>query len=253
VPLITGFRRTRLRRSQAIVLLVFASGVTVWFVWRTEPVANGLRFALARIRGGSSLEDRLAALIATVESRLQSRFAVAGLEYPPYEVAFLIFKDVRKLELYGRANSGDRWRHLCDYPVLGLSGTLGPKMVEGDKQVPEGIYRVEYLNPNSRFHLSIRLDYPNAFDRAKAAADGRRNPGTDIMIHGGSSSIGCIAVGNQAVEELFILAAIISKERVRIVISPTDMRQKSPPLSATQPPWVSELYRHIQDELAAYN
>ena len=58
---------------------------------------------------------------------------------------------------------------ICVYPVLGASGVLGPKLKEGDRQVPEGVYRVPELNPNSDFHLSLRLDYPNEFDRAQGA------------------------------------------------------------------------------------
>ena len=70
-----------------------------------------------------------------------------------------------------------------EYPILAASGVLGPKLREGDKQVPEGIYGAEALNPNSKFHLSIRLNYPNTFDRRMAQSDGRTQLGGDIMIH----------------------------------------------------------------------
>ena len=59
------------------------------------------------------------------------------------------------------------------YPFTGFSGTIGPKLKNGDKQIPEGIYSVEYLNPNSKFYLSIKINYPNDFDREKASLDGR--------------------------------------------------------------------------------
>jgi len=58
------------------------------------------------------------------------------------------------------------------YPFTGFSGGLGPKLREGDGQIPEGVYAIEYLNPNSQFHLSVKLDYPNVFDKAKGRADG---------------------------------------------------------------------------------
>ena len=75
---------------------------------------------------------------------------------------------------------------------------------EGDKQVPEGFYRIELLNPNSRYHLSLRVNYPNADDIERAREDRRDllNLGGDIMIHGGAESIGCIAIGNPAIEHL---------------------------------------------------
>ena len=76
-------------------------------------------------------------------------------------------------------------------PVLGMSGKLGPKLGEGDRQVPEGIHRVESLNPNSLYHLALRVGYPNEEDRKHAAQEGRTNLGSDIMIHGKNSSIGC--------------------------------------------------------------
>ena len=79
---------------------------------------------------------------------------------------------------------------------------LGPKLREGDRQVPEGVYTIANMNPNSISHLSLALSYPNDFDRARAAEDGRADNtlGGSIMIHGGSGSIGCMAVGDEAAE-----------------------------------------------------
>lgn len=138
------------------------------------------------------------------------------------------------------------------YPVLSASGKLGPKLVEGDRQVPEGVYGAEFLNANSRFHLSIRLDYPNAFDREMAKRDGRSRLGGNIMIHGSAVSVGCLAMGDEAAEDLFILAALISKERLRIVVSPTDFRLpgRSPPAVGVS--WAGELYDGIRAELGAF-
>ena len=124
--------------------------------------------------------------------------------------------------------------------------------MEGDHQVPEGVYRAEFLNPNSRFHLSIRLNYPNAFDRQMAAADGREQLGGDIMIHGSSSSVGCLAMGDQAAEDLFVLSALVTKERTRIVVSPTDFRLANSRVDVSVPPWVSRLYESLRVELAQY-
>ena len=70
------------------------------------------------------------------------------------------------------------------------------KLKEGDGQVPEGIYHIDSLNPNSMFHLSIRLDYPNSFDKQQGKIDGRKELGSDIMIHGNTCSSGCLAIGD---------------------------------------------------------
>lgn len=126
---------------------------------------------------------------------------------------------------------------------------LGPKLRAGDLQVPEGLYRVELLNPNSRFHLSLRLDYPNAFDRRRARADGRTRLGGDIMIHGNAVSIGCLAMGDPAAEDLFVLAADTGIGHVSVIVAPTDLRVRAAPRDPTLPPWVDQLYARIRTAL----
>lgn len=115
-----------------------------------------------------------------------------------------ISKMKKILKLYG-GDSSSILKQIKVYNVLAASGKQGPKLIEGDQQVPEGIYRLESLNPNSLYHLSLRTNYPNQFDKEKAKIDARENLGSDIMIHGKDLSIGCIAVGDEAIEELFIL------------------------------------------------
>ncbi len=199
-----------------------------------------------------TVEHRLAQYGARADARLKSEFKRAGVAYPPAEVALLAFKDVRALEVYARAYANDEWKHVTDYPVLGASGKLGPKLAEGDRQVPEGVYQVELLNPNSRFHLSLRLNYPNEFDRRMGAADGRSNIGSDIMIHGSSSSIGCLAMGDDAAEDLFVLTARVSKERVRVVIAPVDFRVDTARVEVREPRWVTQLYANLREELTHF-
>lgn len=196
-----------------------------------------------------TVEDRVRLHAPTVERRLKRKFASAGLPYPPASLAYVAFKDVARMEVYARATETGAWRRVVAYPILRMSGTLGPKLREGDGQVPEGVYRAEFLNANSRFHLSIRLDYPNAFDRAQARAEGRTRLGSDIMIHGSNVSIGCMAMGDQAAEDLFILAALTGKERVSIVVAPTDFRRPAARVPKGGPPWVAGLYRHIKAAL----
>jgi hypothetical protein len=137
------------------------------------------------------------------------------------------------------------------YPVLAASGELGPKLREGDRQVPEGLYGIESLNPNSRFHLALRVDYPNEDDRSRAALDGRSQLGGDIMIHGDDVSIGCLAMGDVAAEEFFVVAAEAGWRNGRVLISPVDFRLRTLPSDfVPAASWVDELYGRIRTELA---
>jgi murein L,D-transpeptidase YafK len=147
-------------------------------------------------------EDRVAAARARCGAKVAQLCASAGVSYPPRELFLRAFKTERELEAWGRSDDGPL-RLLATWPVLASSGDPGPKRREGDRQVPEGCYRVAVFNPLSNFHLSLGLDYPNASDlvRSNAAA-----PGSDIYIHGGAVSIGCLALGDDAIEELFLLA-----------------------------------------------
>jgi murein L,D-transpeptidase YafK len=199
-----------------------------------------------------TVEQRVAQFGPAVRERLAPSFAAVGLEFPPRAVALVAFKDSKHLELYGRANHSAAWTFVKRYGVFGASGRLGPKLAEGDRQVPEGLYRAELLNANSRFHLSIRLNYPNDFDRVVGASDGRTNLGSDIMIHGGASSVGCLAVGDEAAEELFILVALTGIDRTSIVVSPTDFRNARAHEPDVPQPWAAQLYADLRAALAEY-
>jgi len=116
--------------------------------------------------------------------------------------------------------------------------------------VPEGVYAIVYVNPNSVAHLSLALSYPNDYDLARAAEDGRDALGGDIMIHGGTTSHGCLAIGDEAAEELFVLAVDAGWDDAVVVLSPVDLRKHVPPLDIReQPAWVSDLYGRLRAEL----
>ena len=199
-----------------------------------------------------TIDDRIAEFGGAVRQRLSPKFAAAGIPFPPAAVTLIGFKQSRVLELYA-ADADGAPRFVCAYPILAASGVLGPKLREGDRQVPEGVYRVRELNPNSLFHLSLWLDYPNEFDRAKAEAEQRFEPGSEIMIHGKAVSRGCLAVGDVAAEDLFVLAALTGIEKVQVILSPVDFRaERSPGLPANAPAWTAELYELIERALARY-
>jgi murein L,D-transpeptidase YafK len=174
--------------------------------------------------------------------------------FPPPAITLLAFKDSKRLELYAPDPQG-AWQQVRVYPIQAASGITGPKLREGDKQVPEGIYAIESLNPNSLFHVSLRLNYPNAFDQQMGLADGRAALGGDIMIHGKAKSIGCLAMGDVVAEEVFALAAWVGKENVRVVIAPTDFRQATAANvpAVPLPVWAEVLYQHLRVELTYYS
>jgi hypothetical protein len=193
-------------------------------------------------------------MLARAEARLVPYFDSSRVAYPPAAAAFIALKEEGRLELW--AQGGEGWRFVRSYLIRAASGRLGPKLRQGDRQVPEGVYRISALNPYSRYHLSMRLDYPNAFDRARAADDGRLDLGGDIMIHGNRVSIGCIAVGDVPVEELFALVARLGPESVRVVVSPLDLRRADPAAAVERAderrPWLDSLYGSIAHALADY-
>jgi TPR repeat protein len=196
----------------------------------------------------------LPAELAGAEQRLAVRFAARRLAYPPRDVALVALKNEARLELWADAGTG--WRFVRSYLVRAASGRLGPKLREGDHQVPEGIYRITALHPTSRYHLSLRLDYPNAFDRARAAEDGRARLGGDIMIHGGAVSDGCLPIGDAAIEELFALVRRVGPEGVRVIVSPLDLRRVDPRRAqasvGSRPVWLPRLYESIAQALETF-
>jgi hypothetical protein len=194
--------------------------------------------------------DRVIASIGPVRHpALTAAFAAAGAAYPPARATLLDIKDEKRLEVWAPDAAG-RMRRVKSYPVLAASGGPGPKLREGDRQVPEGLYRVIALNPQSRFHLSLRLDYPNEFDLAQARRDGRTEPGSEIFIHGGEASIGCLAMGDAAIEELFLLAHETGIDKLTVIIVPADLRKRDFPPPPGAPAWTAELYAELRAAVA---
>ena len=210
-----------------------------------RPVAS----IISIVKGRNTVAERVVQYGPIVRSRLDRDFKRIGCSYPPAKMILVGLKKEKRLEVWVAPTNGV-YALLKTYPIIGTSGGLGPKLVEGDSQMPEGIYRIDLLNPNSRYHLSLRVDYPNAYDRAKAAADGRTKLGGDIMIHGSAWSDGCFAMGDPAAEDLFVLAAETGLANVSVILSPVDFRVRELPEKRPKvPTWTTELYDLIGQEL----
>lgn len=135
-------------------------------------------------------------IVPKLEQELAAKNLVFGSP-----VFIRIFKEPKELELWIK-DSNNKFTLFKIYNICKYSGTLGPKLKQGDKQAPEGFYKVStaQMNPHSRFHLSFNLGYPNEYDAAY------NRTGKNLMVHGSCFSTGCYAVGNKGVEEIYLLA-----------------------------------------------
>ncbi len=192
------------------VLVVTALAAAVWFL---APLVSGdpeqgaidQQRALHLARATANLPLPGTPDLTDLPGRLKAAGVALGAP-----VLIRIFKREFELELWMWRDG--RFARFATYPVCRWSGRLGPKSATGDKQAPEGFYSVaaSQMNPHSRWHRSFDLGFPNAFD----AAHGRT--GSALMVHGGCSSIGCYAMTNAVMDEIWRLttaAQTIGKQR----------------------------------------
>ncbi len=158
-----------------------------------------LDFTRSQLRNPRVLRARLNARL-----NVKRLFHSARLPYPAAEIFLRAFKRERELELWARSLDSETFTLLKTYDVCALSGELGPKRRQGDRQVPEGFYQIDLFNPVSEYLLSLHVNYPNDVDRTRPGRGG--NLGGDIYIHGGCESIGCLAMTNEGIEELYWIA-----------------------------------------------
>jgi murein L,D-transpeptidase YafK len=146
----------------------------------------------------SPAQDRVTAAARRVTPALQQALSAQSLELGS-ALLIRIFKLESELEAW--IEHDGRYELFRRYPICAWSGDLGPKLRQGDGQSPEGFYSVapSQMNPASQYHLSFNLGYPNAYDRAHART------GDFLMVHGRCVSIGCYAIGDAAIEEVYTL------------------------------------------------
>ena len=158
--------------------------------------------------------------LASVSNEMRTKQAQIG------QPAFIrIFKEERVLETWIKDSESEKYALYKQYPICKFSGDLGPKLAEGDGQAPEGFYEVgmDQLNPWSKYHLSFNLGYPNEYDRA------RMRTGSNLMVHGGCESIGCYAITDAAMEEVYLIteASIFNGHSVPVHIFPFRMTPRA--------------------------
>ena len=147
---------------------------------------------------------RVANAFSDKEETLQKEFALKGLKWPARYVFIRSFKFDSQLEVWVKNDIKEKYKLFKTYKVCMQSGTMGPKRLQGDYQVPEGFYYINEFNPRSNYHLSLGLNYPNASDRI--LSDSQR-PGNGIYIHGNCVSIGCVSVNDNDIEEIYMVSS----------------------------------------------
>lgn len=196
-----------------------------------------------------------------VETVLKSFCRKQDLSYPPKHLYLVGLKAEKELRVYavGKSNRDDdsneiaspRPKLIHTYEIIAASGEAGPKLKEGDWQVPEGFYKIDSFNPNSLYHLSLRVNYPNQEDKAHAEKEKRTKLGGDIMIHGSNASVGCLAMGDDAIEEIYVLVSDVGRENVDVILAPCNLAKAKPKIKMDQQPkWLSTLYKRLTEILS---
>lgn len=191
--------------------------------------------------------SRSQAAAERVRPRLETELQKRNLKFGA-PVFVRIFKEPAILELW--LQNGSKFERFKTYPICKFSGTLGPKVKEGDKQAPEGIYRVDasQMNPNSRYHLSFNVGYPNALDQFHGRT------GSALMVHGKCVSIGCYAMGDDAIEEIWTLCSAAlngGQKAFDVHIFPFPLRESKLTKHANHP-WIA-FWRDLQPIYEAFN
>lgn len=166
----------------------------------------GVAFLIATTASADRAQRAAQRVLPELQLTLQSKALKSGAA-----VFIRIFKHERVLELWLKQSK--RFVLFRSYPICAYSGALGPKLREGDGQAPEGVYwvKAKQMNPASQFHLSFNLGYPNAFDQAHGRT------GSALMVHGNCVSIGCYAMTDEQIEEIFTLMDLAFKAGQRAV------------------------------------
>lgn len=162
-----------------------------WTAWRSNTEAP-----LARIAEAEAAKREV----------VKALFASAGVAFPPAHLLLRAFKRERRLEMWAASRAGAPLVHVTTYEICAASGELGPKRKQGDHQVPEGFYTLTEYNPASRYHLAMLVSYPSFSDRILGD---RVDPGNEIMIHGKCASVGCLAMSDERIQEIWIAATAL--------------------------------------------
>lgn len=139
------------------------------------------------------------------ESLISYRLSEKGVDKQYFEIYLRAFKQEQAMEVWVKNSHQTTWKLLHTYPICTTTGFPGPKRRQGDKQIPEGFYEVQVFNPQSEFHLSLGINYPNKSDSFLGSKEAL---GGDIYIHGGCETIGCLPLTDDKIEEVYLLCTM---------------------------------------------
>ena len=225
-------------RRRSIAFLMLAFFMVAW--------GNSLN---GSFREEQNRYPRVRAARNRTQPGLEELFKKAGLTYPPQRIFLRLFKLEAECELWAASRANGQLTKIKTYAICAASGELGPKRREGDGQVPEGFYYISVFNPWSNFHLSLKIDYPNAWDRILSD---RGHPGGDIFIHGSCVTIGCVPLRDGPIEEIY-LAAVDARSsgqaRIPVHIFPGRMQPLQPELEglSEHDPVLQAFWQNLQE------
>lgn len=168
------------------------------------------------------------ALMST-NRELEQLFTDSQVLYPPRYIYWRTFKAEHEMELWAKDSAHQPFKKIKTYPIYTTCGDLGPKRKQGDMQIPEGFYKIDYFNPNSSFWLSFKINYPNKSD---SILGDKRRLGGDIFIHGDTITIGCLPMTDSLIKEIYWISLlnrnmIDSLEEIPVHIFPIRLTNKN--------------------------
>jgi murein L,D-transpeptidase YafK len=205
---------------------LWKSSLIAAFMCMSLRSARAQQSDLVNLRNSQLSFTRVAQAWSKYSDTLRKTFAEKGLAYPPKDIYLRSFKSQNELEVWARDSRADQYKLVKLFRICALSGILGPKRYEGDRQVPEGEYFIEDFNPQSDFFLSMLINYPNYSD---VIMGDKKKPGGNIYIHGGCVTVGCMPMTDEVIQELYVLclnAKLNGEAYIPIHIYPTRFNKR---------------------------
>jgi murein L,D-transpeptidase YafK len=171
-----------------------------------------------------------------------------------FQLFIAAYKTEGKLEIWLKANGRNQFKLFRIYDFCEHSGALGPKVIEGDKQTPEGFYQINVFNPLSSFHLSLGVDYPNKVDLIRTGKGSKT--GGDIYIHGDCVTVGCIPLTDDKIKEVYILAVEArnyGQANIPVYIFPFKMSAKNMAKYTSEYPKQKIFWQNLQQGYAYFD
>ena len=209
-------------------------------------------FAQNNFKNNQLKFERVKKAYAEKGTDLQKELKKAAIN-SSFQLFIAAYKTEGKLEIWLKPIGKNQYQLFKTYDFCAHSGTIGPKIVEGDGQTPEGFYKINVFNPESTYHLSLGLDYPNKVDEIRTGKG--KNPGSDIYIHGNCVTVGCIPLTDDKIREVYVLgveAKNNGQEDIPVYIFPFKMDDKNLKKYTEQFPLQKEFWLNLQHGYAYF-